>query len=80
VTVTEANLRQYRQLFTAFQGRLRDFCRAHSLSYTPANTAVPYDELLLGMMRAAGLVGSRLDRPDAPAREEKHPRSEFGLI
>jgi uncharacterized protein (DUF58 family) len=79
VTVTEASLRQYRQLFANFQGRLRDYCRTYSLSYTPASTQVPYDELLLGMMRAAGAVGSRLDKAETPAREETPPRSRFGL-
>jgi uncharacterized protein (DUF58 family) len=60
VTVSEAGLRQYRQVFRAFQDRLRDYCRQHSLSCTLAKTAVAFDELLLGMMRAAGALERRL--------------------
>jgi uncharacterized protein (DUF58 family) len=57
VTVTEASLRQYQKLYADFQGRLRDYCRRHTLSCTLASTAVPFDELLLGMMRTAAIVG-----------------------
>ncbi|HEX5272976.1 MAG TPA: DUF58 domain-containing protein [Gemmataceae bacterium] len=59
VTVNEASLRHYRRLFADFQRRLRDYCRAHALPCTVASTAVPFDQLLLGMMRAAGTVGPR---------------------
>jgi uncharacterized protein (DUF58 family) len=62
VTVNEGSLRQYRQLYADFQDRLRAYCRTHSLCCTLASTAVPFDELLLGMMRAAGVVGSRGDK------------------
>jgi uncharacterized protein (DUF58 family) len=62
VTVDEAGLRRYRRLFADFQDRLRDYCRAHSLSCTLASTAVPFDDLLLGMMRAAGAVGPRAEK------------------
>ncbi len=59
MVVRESSLRQYRRLFADFQERLRDYCREHGLSCTLACTAVPYDELLLRMMRAAGVVEAR---------------------
>jgi uncharacterized protein (DUF58 family) len=61
-TVNEASLRQYRRLFADFQQRLRNYCRAHSLPCTLADTTVPFDQLLLAMMRAAGTVGLRGDK------------------
>jgi uncharacterized protein (DUF58 family) len=57
VTVSEAALRRYRQVFADFQKRLQDYCRRHEFSCTLASTAVPFDDLLLAMMRAASAVG-----------------------
>jgi uncharacterized protein (DUF58 family) len=56
VTVREQHLRRYRQVFQEFLASVRGYCRDHGLSCTPAPTEVPFHELILGMMRAAGTV------------------------
>jgi uncharacterized protein (DUF58 family) len=56
VTVTERNLRQYRHLFDQFQGRVQAYCNRHSLGCTRTSTDIPFDELILQMMRQAGSV------------------------
>lgn len=56
VTVTESNLRHYRQLFTDFQGAIQRYCNRHALGCTRTSTEVPFDELILRMMRQAGAV------------------------
>jgi uncharacterized protein (DUF58 family) len=56
VTVTEKNLRQYRHLFMEFQGKVQDYCNRHGLGCTRTSTEIPFDELILKMMRQAGSV------------------------
>jgi uncharacterized protein (DUF58 family) len=56
VTVTEKNLRQYRHLFQEYQGKVQDYCNRHGLGCTRTSTEIPFDELILKMMRQAGSV------------------------
>lgn len=56
VTVTERNLRQYREIFERFQKSLLRYCRGYGLGCTRTSTETPFDELVLKMMRAAGEV------------------------
>jgi uncharacterized protein (DUF58 family) len=56
VTITERNLRQYRKIFAAFLESVRTYCNAYGIGGTLASTDVPFDELLLRMMRAAGAL------------------------
>jgi hypothetical protein len=56
VTVTEKNLRQYRRIFAAFQESIDQYCRRYGLGGTRTTTEVPFDELILKMMRTAGAV------------------------
>lgn len=56
VTVTERVLRQYRGLFTGFLVAVQDYCNAYGLGCTRTTTDVPFDELVLKMMRVAGAV------------------------
>lgn len=56
VTVTEKNLRQYKSLFASFQQNLKRYCRGHSVGCTLAASDLAFEELILGMMRAAGPV------------------------
>ncbi|HEX4590892.1 MAG TPA: DUF58 domain-containing protein [Gemmataceae bacterium] len=56
VTITEKNLRQYRQLFDEYQERVQTYCNRHALGCTRAPTTVTFDELILRMMRQAGAV------------------------
>jgi uncharacterized protein (DUF58 family) len=56
VTITERNLRQYRRIFDDFQESVRRYCSTYGIGGTWTTTDVPFDELLLKMMRAAGAV------------------------
>ncbi|HUY87686.1 MAG TPA: DUF58 domain-containing protein [Pirellulales bacterium] len=57
VTVTERKLRQYRAIFEQFQQSLLRYCRNYGLGCTRTSTEIPFDELVLKMMRASGQVG-----------------------
>ncbi|MEO6808385.1 MAG: DUF58 domain-containing protein, partial [Isosphaeraceae bacterium] len=56
VTVTERNLRQYRQIFNDFQESVRHYCNTYGLGCTSTTSDVPFDDLILKMMRTAGAV------------------------
>ena len=56
VTVTEKNLRQYRRLFDEYQERVQTYCNRHALGCTRTTTEIPFDQLILKMMRQAGAV------------------------
>jgi uncharacterized protein (DUF58 family) len=55
VTVTERKLRQYKQLFEKFVHDVETYCQTHGLSHTRTTTDVPFDAVLLRMMRAAAV-------------------------
>ena len=57
-TVTEADLRDYRRLFAEFLDGVQGWCRSHSAGCTTITADVPFDELLLRMMRTASVVGA----------------------
>jgi uncharacterized protein (DUF58 family) len=56
MTITEKNLRQYRDVFRNFLKSVDDYCRSYAIGCTTSSTDVPFDELILNMMRAAGTV------------------------
>jgi uncharacterized protein (DUF58 family) len=56
VTVTERNLRQYRRIFSDFLESVTRYCNTYGIGNTRTSTEVPFDELLLRMMRAAGAI------------------------
>ncbi len=56
VTVTERNLRQYRKIFEAFLESVRAYCTKYGVGGTRSTTDVPFDELILRMMREAGAL------------------------
>jgi uncharacterized protein (DUF58 family) len=56
VTVTERVLRQYRGLFADFLASVQTYCNAYGLGCTRTTTDVPFDELILKMMRSAGAL------------------------
>ena len=56
VTITERNLRQYRRIFAEFLESVRNYCNTYGIGGTLASTEIPFDELLLRMMRAAGAL------------------------
>jgi uncharacterized protein (DUF58 family) len=55
VTVTEKNLKAYQRLFTEHQLAIREYCRNYGLGCTQAEAKVPFDELVMEMMRASQL-------------------------
>ncbi len=55
LTVTERKLKQYRQLFAEFLTAIEKYCRTYSLSCTRSTTDLPFDELIMRMMRASGI-------------------------
>ena len=55
VTVTERNLRAYQRLFTEHQLAVRDYCRNYGLGCTQSEAAIPFDELVMQMMRTSQL-------------------------
>jgi uncharacterized protein (DUF58 family) len=56
VTVTERNLRQYRRIFADFLESVTRYCNTYGIGNTRTSTEVPFDELLLRMMRTAGAL------------------------
>jgi uncharacterized protein (DUF58 family) len=56
VTVTERNLRQYRQIFARFLASVARYCNTYGIGGTCTSTQVPFDELILKMMRSAGAL------------------------
>lgn len=55
VTVTERKLRQYKKLFQSFIRDIETYCQTQGLSHTRTATDVPFDAVLLRMMRAAAV-------------------------
>lgn len=56
-TITENALKKYRKLFVDFQESLKKYGRKYGIGCTQTSTDVPFDELMLSMMREAGAVG-----------------------
>ncbi len=56
VTVTERNIKQYRRIFALFLDSVTQYCNAYGIGHTRTSTEVPFDELLLRMMRTAGAL------------------------
>jgi len=56
VTITERKLKQYEKLFQSFVRDVEAYCRTYGLSHTRATSDVPFDVVLLKMMRMAGAV------------------------
>ncbi len=56
VTITERNLRQYRKIFALYLESVRHYCSTYGIGGTRSATDIPFDVLLLRMMRAAGAL------------------------
>jgi uncharacterized protein (DUF58 family) len=54
VTVTERHLKLYKQLFDDHQSAVRNYCHKYGLGCTQSPTTVPFDELIMRMMRQSG--------------------------
>ena len=56
MTITERNLQRYREVFQEFLEGMRRYCVAHGMACTQAATEIPFDELVVRMMRMSGAV------------------------
>jgi uncharacterized protein (DUF58 family) len=56
VTVTEKNIRRYKQLFDEHQDSVRHYCRNYGLGCTQTPSTIPFDDLVLRMMRQSQLM------------------------
>ncbi len=56
VTISSRNLREYRRLFGEFLESVRSYARQQGLACVQTRTDVPFDDLILRMMRLAGNV------------------------
>ncbi|MCX7386660.1 MAG: DUF58 domain-containing protein [Planctomycetota bacterium] len=54
VTITERNLKLYKQLFTDHQAAVRAYCCTYNLGCTQAPSVVRFDDLIMKMMRESG--------------------------
>lgn len=55
VTVTEKNLRDYKQRFQQHQQAVRDYCTNYGLGCTQSPSVVRFDELVMSMMRLSAV-------------------------
>ncbi len=56
VIITERRLREYREKFTEFLTAISTYCRGYGISCTHSTTDIPFDKLVLRMMRTAGVT------------------------
>ena len=54
VTVTERNLKKYKQLFTDHQTAVREYCGTWNLGCTQSPSDIRFDDLIMRMMRESG--------------------------
>ena len=53
VTVTEKHLRTYKKLFQTHQQSVREYCANYGLGCTQSPSTIPFDKLVLSMMRTS---------------------------
>ena len=56
VTVTEKNLRTYKRLFDEHQASVRTYCKNYGWGCTQSPTNVPFDDLIIHMMRSSAVA------------------------
>lgn len=56
VTITPGVLKKYRQAHERYRKTIEDFCRQKQVAYHALSTDVPFDEAILQVLRAGGLV------------------------
>ena len=55
LTVTEDNLRRYRERFQQYLTSVRDYCSKYGIGCSITDTSVSFDRLVLNMMRSTGI-------------------------
>jgi uncharacterized protein (DUF58 family) len=56
ITITERNIRQYRDIFGNFLESVTSYCHRYGIGCTVSSTETTFDELILRMMRTAGVL------------------------
>ncbi|MAT16422.1 MAG: DUF58 domain-containing protein [Planctomyces sp.] len=56
VTITERGLKQYKKLYAEFMERVQRYCRQYGMGCTVSPADVPFDELILRMLRESNIV------------------------
>jgi uncharacterized protein (DUF58 family) len=56
VTINERDLKKYQEIFSQFLDSVAAYARSYGLTYAQTTTQVPFDDLILSMMRIAGAV------------------------
>ncbi len=56
VTVTERHLRQYRRVYADYMSRCERTCRRREVGYLHSTTEVPFEDLVLKVLRRAGAI------------------------
>ncbi|MEM6958902.1 MAG: DUF58 domain-containing protein, partial [Myxococcota bacterium] len=56
VTVTQRVLDRYREAHAEYRQRIADFCGQKQVAYHALSTDVPFDDAILTVLRAGGLV------------------------
>ncbi len=57
LTITEAHVKKYRQVFQGFLKSVREYCTNYGIPCSTTTADVPFDDLILGMMRRTGAAG-----------------------
>ncbi|MFM7057629.1 MAG: DUF58 domain-containing protein [Planctomycetota bacterium] len=72
VRVTERVAAEYRRAFLQHQHVVRSYCRRYGFRWTAADSSVPYDQLMLQMMKVAGMESG--GEPDSLGDLAERPR------
>jgi uncharacterized protein (DUF58 family) len=57
INITDGLLARYKEAFEAHAASIESFCIRNEFGYVRAHTDVPFDDLVLGILRRGGLVG-----------------------
>jgi len=57
VTVTNRVLEKYREAYEEYLQQIQSFCTKKQVSYVPADINVPFEEMVLRVLRRGGIVG-----------------------
>ncbi|MBC7174130.1 MAG: VWA domain-containing protein, partial [Polyangiaceae bacterium] len=57
VTITRAVLDRYAEAHAAYRRRIEEFCREKQVAYHAVDTSIPFDEVVLRILRQGGTLG-----------------------
>ena len=57
INVTDALLERYRKAFDDLATGVERFCIRNEMGYVRARTSIPFDDLVLGILRRGGVIG-----------------------